>query len=235
MFGIIVSGRLCIEVDFNIQNLCEGELRVITPGQVHRFAGGESFEGWMLMVEREIVDDRYKLIFEEASINGVFAQVGDKDFENIRMIFSLIYSILSKESVDIHVVRSLVSAFVGIVAGHFKNVCSQKAGYNSRYSEILIQLNSLLQTNLANSHSPSFYADKLHISASYLNEVVKSVTGSNVSNYIRNEIVLRAKRMLYHTNMTVKEIAAALGFDDSAYLTRIFTKTTGKSPAKFRV
>lgn len=235
LFGIIVSGSLCIDIDFKRHILTEGEIRFISPGQVHRFISGDRVEGRMLMVEREMIDDQYKLIFEEASINGVSAQFRDMDFEEVKTLFSLIHSSFRREPTgDIHVIRSLVAAFIGMVAGRFKSVCTQKADYNSRHSEIVIRLNSLLNIYLAESHSPSFYADKLHISASYLNEVVKDVTGWNAGSYIRNEIVLRAKRMLYHTNMSVKEIAAVLGYEDNAYFSRIFTKATGKSPAKFR-
>lgn len=70
----------------------------------------------------------------------------------------------------------------------------------------------------------------LHISPVYLNEVVKNVTGESVGRYIRNEIVLRAKRMLVYTTHNIGEIACELGFDDYAYFTRLFTKQTGMNP-----
>lgn len=84
------------------------------------------------------------------------------------------------------------------------------------------------------SRQPSYYASKLHISTVYLNEAVRSVTGMSVSRYIRNEIALQAKRLLIHTNDSVKEIAAALGFDDYAYFSRLFTQAVGVSPTVFR-
>lgn len=135
---------------------------------------------------------------------------------------------------DLSVIKNLVSAFVGISAGCFKRINSLQNSYGSRHAGIVLQLNSMLQTYITESHSPSYYADKLNLSPVYLNEVVKRVTGWSVSNYIRNEIVLRAKRLLYHTNLTAKEIASSLGFEDNAYFTRLFTKATGKSPLQFR-
>lgn len=56
----------------------------------------------------------------------------------------------------------------------------------------------------------------------------------NVSRYIRSETVLQAKRMLIHTDLTVKEIANGLGCDDAAYFSRLFTPTVGVSPSMFR-
>ena len=64
-----------------------------------------------------------------------------------------------------------------------------------------------------NDHN--YDASLLNISAVYLNEVVKAVTGMNVTVYIKNEVVLQAKRLLVHTDLTVKEISYRLGIRES--------------------
>jgi AraC-like DNA-binding protein len=46
--------------------------------------------------------------------------------------------------------------------------------------------------------------------------------------------MLEAKRRLFYTNESVKEIAFRLGYDDYAYFTRLFTKVCGISPTRFR-
>ena len=63
---------------------------------------------------------------------------------------------------------------------------------------------------------------------------MKELTGLSSSQYIKNEIILLAKRELFHTSDSVKEIAYRLGFTDNAYFTRLFTETAGISPNKFR-
>lgn len=61
------------------------------------------------------------------------------------------------------------------------------------------------------------YAGMLNISVPYLNECVKVITGSSVSHYIRNRIVLEAKRLIYHSDKSIKEIASELdGIKDFA-------------------
>ncbi len=234
ILGLIVRGTVCIDIDFERQTISEGEIGLIRPGQVHRFVGGDDFEGWMFMIESGVVSDRYKLIFEKTSLSGNTLWLPNKEINELKTLYHLIYNLGEREE-DMFIMRNLASAFVGIVAGYFKRVNSRQNSYNSRHAEIVLQLNSLLQTDITESHSPSYYADKLNLSPVYLNEVVKRVTGWSVSNYIRNEVILRAKRLLYHTNLTVKEIASSLGFEDNAYFTRLFTKATGKSPLQFRV
>ena len=233
ILGLITCGSVCLDVDFESQTISKGEIGVIRPGQIHRFLSCENFEGLMLLIESSMVSDQYKLIFEETAFTCKAIELQNVEFRELNVLYRLIYDLTERDE-ELSVIRNLVSAFVGLVACCFKRKNSQQNLYRRRYAEILLQLNSLLRTDITESHSPSYYADKLNLSPVYLNEVVKRVTGWSVSNYIRNEIVLRAKRLLYHTNLTVEEIASSLGFDDNAYFTRFFTKATGKSPLQFR-
>jgi AraC-like DNA-binding protein len=91
-----------------------------------------------------------------------------------------------------------------------------------------------LEQKFIETKSPSDYARALHISTPYLNECVRDVTGFPVSYHIQQRVILEAKRLLYHSNKTVKEIAAELGYDDHAYFSRVFTKITGMTALAFR-
>ena len=74
----------------------------------------------------------------------------------------------------------------------------------------------------------------MSLSSVYLNEAVKNTTGISVSRYISGEIMIQAQRLLFYTDMSVKEIALELGYDDPFYFTRLFTKITEISPTRFR-
>lgn len=101
--------------------------------------------------------------------------------------------------------------------------------------EIALSFLHLLAEHITISRSPSYYASLLNISPGYLNEIVKEVTGMSVTLYIRNELILQAKRLLVHTGLSIKEISNMLGIDDYAYFSRIFMQTTGISPSAFRL
>ncbi|WP_301869584.1 AraC family ligand binding domain-containing protein, partial [Bacteroides caecimuris] len=160
ILGLIVRGTVCIDIDFERQTISEGEIGLIRPGQVHRFVGGDDFEGWMFMIESGVVSDRYKLIFEKTSLSGNTLWLPNKEINELKTLYHLIYNLGEREE-DMFIMRNLASAFVGIVAGYFKRVNSRQNSYNSRHAEIVLQLNSLLQTDITESHSPSYYADKL--------------------------------------------------------------------------
>lgn len=84
-------------------------------------------------------------------------------------------------------------------------------------------------------HEVSDYASLLHISAGHLSEVVKTQSGKPAIKHIHERVVLEARRLLFHTDTTSKEIAFDLGFSDASYFNRFFKRETGVTPAQYRV
>lgn len=78
------------------------------------------------------------------------------------------------------------------------------------------------------------YASMLHISAGHLSEVVKNQSGKPAIKHIHERLVLEARRLLFHTNNSLKEIAFDLGFADASYFNRFFKRETGATPAEYR-
>mgnify|MGYP003370787544 CR=1 FL=1 len=77
-------------------------------------------------------------------------------------------------------------------------------------------------------------ADYLHVNKSYLSTVFKNETGENISNYINNEKVKEAKKLLLETEQPVNEIAEKLGYSTTKYFIEKFSKSAGITPAKCR-
>ncbi|MFD2935946.1 helix-turn-helix domain-containing protein [Spirosoma flavum] len=78
------------------------------------------------------------------------------------------------------------------------------------------------------------YASLLNISAGHLSEVVKIQSGKPAIKHIHERLVLEARRLLFHTNNSLKEIAFDLGFSDASYFNRFFKRETGATPAEYR-
>lgn len=78
------------------------------------------------------------------------------------------------------------------------------------------------------------YASVLNISAGHLSEMVKLQSGKPAIKHIHDRLVLEAKRMLFHTHNSLKEIAFELGFSDASYFNRFFKRETDVTPAAYR-
>ena len=78
------------------------------------------------------------------------------------------------------------------------------------------------------------YADLLFLSPKTLANKFNKMHLDSPNDIIKNRIVLEAKRLLYYTDLTVKEIAYQLGYDDPAYFNRLFARKEGIAPSLYR-
>lgn len=79
------------------------------------------------------------------------------------------------------------------------------------------------------------YAAALNVSAGQLGRLTREVLGCSPLDAVSERIVREAQRELVHASSGVKQVAAALGFDDDAYFGRFFKKHTGLRPGEFRL
>jgi AraC family transcriptional regulator, transcriptional activator of pobA len=99
---------------------------------------------------------------------------------------------------------------------------------------VLQKLKDFIEANYKSRHAPSEYASMLNISLNALGKITRSHFSKSPSELIQERIVIEAKRELYLTNKSVKEIAFSLGFDDEYYFSRFFKKNTSVSPQLYR-
>lgn len=73
-----------------------------------------------------------------------------------------------------------------------------------------------------------------NVSKPYLIKLFRHEFGFSPIQYINNKKVERAQLLLYTTNMTIKEVAYTLGFNDQNYFIRMFHKVEGVTPQEYR-
>lgn len=100
--------------------------------------------------------------------------------------------------------------------------------------QIILELINHIEMHYQQKHSTLDYANMLNISTSALGKLVKKHFGKTLSNLIAERILVEAKRELYLTSKTVKEIAYMFGYGDEYYFSRFFKKHAGISPSIYR-
>ncbi len=103
-----------------------------------------------------------------------------------------------------------------------------------RKKKIMDDFTRLLNNRFTELKTPKEFAAYLNISPNYLNAVCREISDQTVSCFIQERIILEAKRLLTHTELTVSEISFKLGFKDNSYFGRYFKKAIGVSPERFR-
>lgn len=100
--------------------------------------------------------------------------------------------------------------------------------------EYALTLKDLLDNNFIKHKNVSFYANKMNVSSKRLNQTTSKIFGKTPKNIIDDRILLECKRLLVHTNDSVKEIAYSLNFEELTNFIKYFKKHTGKTPVEFR-
>jgi AraC-like DNA-binding protein len=84
------------------------------------------------------------------------------------------------------------------------------------------------------THSSKDFAEKLNISPDHLNKSIKLLTGKTAKELIQSKVSTEAKRLLYFSDLSNKEIAFQLGFREPSHFSTFFKKCTGQSPSEYR-
>ena len=77
-------------------------------------------------------------------------------------------------------------------------------------------------------------ADMVYLAPSYLSSLFKKETGQNLSKYIKQYRMEKAKELLTGTNMKIVNISEQVGYPNVSYIVQSFREYFGISPQKFR-
>lgn len=80
----------------------------------------------------------------------------------------------------------------------------------------------------------AFYAQKLNITPFYLSQITKKYLNDSPKDLIDRQVVLELKAMLTSTDLSIKEIAERLNFEDTSYMARYFKRHAGSTLTAYR-
>jgi AraC-like DNA-binding protein len=231
-------GRSRMMIDFAEYGARGRRIMTILPGQVHKYLSSEpETVAWFVALDVGMVAERYRSVLEDPLLpGGAWALTEDVQAPLIKCL-ELIMSVgggASEGIYDRQVMYGLLTVFVAMVTSIYAGG-EQEGGEVARRPRLITQaFRVLLGQRYKALKRPAAYAAEMNLSLSYLNEVVKTTTGFPVSHWIHHEVMLEAKRLLFHSDCSVKEVAHELGYDDHAYFSRLFVKMTGRTPGAFR-
>lgn len=139
----------------------------------------------------------------------------------------------AKESIG-GLISSVFYQFAGFLANSKRRQDMETPVRTTRQRQMLEQFIKLAINNHAQEHMVGYYADKMCVTPKYLSKIVKEASGRSVPEWLSELLILDAKNMLRHTNMTIKEISACLNFPSQSFFFRFFKNHTGQTPTQYR-
>lgn len=229
-------------VDFADYPVADNTLFFISPGQVHSFDGNRHCQGMVIKVCSHLIDESqntdgllkynvfgtydsvpYKRITPECADTiahlagmleretGMGGSIGHNDY-----LQALVKMMI------IHIERCQTGQHSGIFS-------PGRAAHRT-----FLAFRREIESSYRTTHTVKEYARRLGVSTKSLTNHVGECSEYSPLEMINNRIILEAKRMLRYSDMMIKEIADALGFDDPSYFIKFFKRLTKCSPAEYR-
>lgn len=134
--------------------------------------------------------------------------------------------------------KNLIIAYLTIfmqgTAELYKNQGHWTNGIRSRTNEIYRKFIQLVVEHYTTEHSVSFYSSQLNLSLPHFCTTIKKAIGLTPLEIISSIITMDAKAQLSSTDLTVKEIAFSLGFNNLSFFNKYFRQHTGMTPQEYR-
>lgn len=105
----------------------------------------------------------------------------------------------------------------------------------ARETELAKSVEVYLQENYRRSYSLERLASSFGCKPAYLLRLYRKVTGRTPTQDLIRLRIEKAKRLLVgHPHIEIKQVAAAVGYEDPLYFSRMFKKETGFNPSAFK-
>jgi len=225
-------------------NFGEGGLVFTAPGQLFEKPRNTKSKGCMLLLHPDFFLS-YALarkikqygFFSYATDEALHLSVREKEtiFSVLKIVDEELNSRIDDFSHD--VIISQVELLLNYSSRYYKR---QFITHKALNADVVQQFETLLHSYFTEKASqdkiPSVQhiAEQLNVSANYLSDLLRSLTGLNTQQHIHNKLIENAKEILSTTSYSVSEIAYQLGFDYPQSFSRIFKSKTKLTPLEFR-
>lgn len=239
---IFTNGAGEHEIDFRKHYIQPPSIHVLHPGQVHLIRRGENYEGYLFVFSKEF----YNLRFRGLEIipgyplvtkleDGPILNMNEKEFADFSILISSIEKEFAQSSSETEeIIISFLNIFFLRLRNRFETSLKLENQAILTSHNLVYSFNKLVENHYTQVHQVKEYAELLGESPVLLNRAVKSLTGKTASELIVERLILEAKRLLLYSDLSNKEIAYKLNYEDPSYFARIFRKKTGNTPTEFR-
>ena len=228
-------------VDFNLVEIKPNTILFLNKDTVQRFDKKGGFDGKAILftdgffcnTEADIKYLRSSILF-----NDLFS-VSQIQMSKTASLFAHLFQLMEieleneKDISQPHILKNLLHNFL---------LLSERERRKQNFTEIkksadldyVMLFKDLLESNYHKLKQVSNYAKIISVTEKRLNQATSKILGKSPKQMIDERVMLEAKRLLAHTNESVKEIGFELGFDEPTNFIKYFRKHSNSTPVEFR-
>ncbi|MES2479854.1 MAG: helix-turn-helix transcriptional regulator [Bacteroidota bacterium] len=228
-------------IDFVEYPILDCSVHIVFPQQIHLVKRNERASGSIIICSKHFMNLLGKFFYPQLEQNTHNAPCLSFETE-IFSILKKIISDLETESKQSSVLSyNLTQNYTSIFLSHCIRKSAaiiqeelQTPNYSQHDWEVYTKFDGLVEQYFMEKATVAFYAQKMAMTAKVLNNCIRKVIGKTAVELLQEKTLIEAKRLLLHSDESIKEIAYKLNFKDSSYFTRFFTKYENQTPKEFK-
>jgi AraC-like DNA-binding protein len=230
------EGTVTVIVDEKELQLKKRDVLTITSGQIHYIKNLNKAKGAILEFTLDFFcksDNDIELIFQNGlfchfDMNEVIAMGSDETIgTQLRLISQELQARPYQYLITIH-------SRIELVLVAINRAKLNRGDEIWKPDALFLKFLELVRANFEHNYPLSQFAKMLGATEAQLNEQSKLHTGRTAQNVIYGLIASEAKRLLIYQNLSVKEVAYQLGFNDPFYFSNFFKRHASISPKSYQ-
>jgi AraC family transcriptional regulator, transcriptional activator of pobA len=208
-------------------------LTLIAKGQVHQFERAERVSGVVVRFDDEWLAGSRRWLFSGGSCSEL--RVPEADAPRFDALLDLLREEVEQparpESAELR--RHLLSAAL-LWAQRWREAQLEGGGATSADVQLQQRFLETLERDFATSHEAAHYSAELGVTTGTLSRTLMRLSGRTTKQLILDRVLLEGARLLRFSDLSIKEIAARLGFPDQFAFSKAFKRQRGEAPLDFR-
>lgn len=232
----IESGSITYNLDLRDFTLTDGHLLFAMPNQIFTPpAKTGDLKYFKLLFDENtlaLLPQQFPFLVNPSNAQTIILESAAK--ERVIKVFEILNQILLSDKYETD--TEIILAYLNSLLSEFNSAYFKSKGpvnnLNTNLSKF-VEFKLMVETHLTEQPSINTIAGKLALTTNSLYRLVKEYSGTSPKNFFINRLMIEAQRKLRYSNLSVKELAYELGFNDPDYFSRLFKKSTGKNVSEF--
>ena len=228
---IVAEGELLHECNGKSMMLKKGDVYILSPKDVHRLVTFQKTKIYNLCIYTEQCSKSIaRLLLDEEYPR--FGKVDDEVLGELAALHSALRDVLNSSG---QYRGARTSALTTLLASRLFEVSAAEISLQTDQSySTIAKAMSFIEAHLANPITLEEVAAVSGYSRTYFSRLFKEIVGINFKYYLERERIELASDLLEIEEMSITEIAYAVGFNSFSSFWRAFKKLKGVSPREWR-
>ncbi len=216
-------------IDYKKEEIKKQSIHLVARGSAHLSQRSRLSDGFTIafsnlyLAQLQQFDTaiNYQTFYDQSAVFNF----NEKEFKELIFLFEELLSNEQNRSYFLNILASIISKII---------LLNKTAIAIPKSDPVVPAFMEFLSLHFLDKHIVDLFLEKQSLSKVVFSRKLRQVANATASQLIKEKTHLEAKKLLYISSLSIKEIAYKLQFEDESYFGKTFKQMEGISPNEFR-